>query len=222
MYILYYDFDVASDGFFWSFDQQCDNVAQFHSNECDVVYMNCSDFDPAGSYLLAVLGHEFQHLIHFNHDPNEAAWVDEGMGELAMWLYGNPDNVVQFPGNPDRQLTSFTGNFYDYVKTYLWSLYFYERYGGQPSVLSLVAEPQNSILGFEAVLDDFSYPENFVDVFSDWVVANYLDDTTIGDGRYGYVGETLPPFVPFATFSTYPVGPNPATVSPWPRITCAS
>jgi len=215
VYILYYDFDVSSDGFFWSFDQQCDNVAQFHSNECDVVYMNCSDFDPAGSYLLAVVAHEFQHLIHFNHDPNEQAWVDEGMGELAMWLYGNPDNVVQFNGNPDRRLDAFDGNFYEYVKTYLWSLYFYERYGGQPAVLDLVAEPQNGIAGFEAVLDDFSYPENFVDVFSDWVVANYLDDTTIGDGRYGYVGETLPPFVPFATFSTYPVGPNPSNVNSW-------
>lgn len=215
VYILYYDFDVASDGFFWSFDQQCDNVAQFHSNECDVVYMNCSDFDPAGSYLLGVVAHEFQHLIHFNHDPNEEAWVDEGMGELAMWLYGNPDNIVQFNGNPDRQLNTFSGNFYDYVKTYLWSLYFYERYGGQPSILALVAKSQNGIAGFEAVLDDFSYPENFVDVFSDWVVANYLDDSTIGDGRYGYVGETLPPFVPFATFNTYPVGPNPATVNHW-------
>jgi hypothetical protein len=215
VYILYYDFDVSSDGFFWSFDQECDNVAQFHSNEADVVYMNCSDFDPAGSYLLAVLAHEFQHLIHFNQDPNEEAWVDEGMGELAMWLYGNPDNVVQFNGNPDRQLNTFSGNFYDYVKTYLWSLYFYERYGGQPAILSLVDKSQNGILGFEVVLDEFLYPENFTDVFSDWTVANYLDDTSIGDGRYGYVGETLPAFVPFATFSTYPVGPNPATVNHW-------
>ena len=78
-----------------------------------------------------------------------------------------------------------------------------------------MAEPANSIAGFENVLDDFSYPENFQDVFADWVVANYLDDPSIGDGRYGYVGETLPPFHPFATFSTYPVGPNNASVQRW-------
>ncbi|MGH2570799.1 MAG: FlgD immunoglobulin-like domain containing protein [bacterium] len=215
VYILYYDFDVASDGYFWGFDQECDDVAQFHSNECDVVYMNCSDFDPAGSYLLAVLAHEFEHLIHFNYDQDELAWVDEGLAELAMWLYGDPDDISQFNTNPDRQLTSFGGAWYDYIKTYLWSLYFYERYGGQASVRAVVQEPANSILGYDHVLDAQSYTENFTDVFGDWVVANYLDDPSIGDGRFGYAGETLPPFNPFATFSTYPVGPNNASVNHW-------
>ena len=196
VYILYYDFDVNSDGFFWGFDQECDDVAAFHSNETDVVYMNCSDFDPAGPYLLAVLAHEFEHLIHYNHDANEAGWVDEGMAELAMWLYGNPDNISQFNSNPDRSLTTFNGNWYDYIKSYLFSLYFFERYGGQPSVLSLVADPANGILGFENVLDLYSYSESFRDVFSDWVVANYLDDPSLVDGRFGYVGDTLPPFQP--------------------------
>jgi hypothetical protein len=47
------------------------------------------------------------------------------------------------------------------------------------------------------------------------VVANYLDDPSVGDGRFGYVGENLPPFQPFATFSTYPVGPNTTSVQHW-------
>jgi len=215
IYILYYDFDVSSDGYFWSFDQQCDDVAAFHSNECDVVYMNCSDFDPAGSYLLAVLAHEFEHLIHYNHDPNEVSWVDEGLAELAMWLYGDPDNISQFNSFPDRSLTLFDRAWADYIKSYLFSLYFYERYGGQSSIYALVQEPANSIAGYENVLDSQSYSEGFADVFGDWIVANYLDDPSIGDGRFGYVGETLPPFSPFATFSSYPVGPNAASVSHW-------
>ncbi|MEZ5066912.1 MAG: FlgD immunoglobulin-like domain containing protein [bacterium] len=215
VYILYYDFDVSSDGFFWSFDQQCDDVAQFHSNECDVIYMNCSDFDPAGSYLLAVLAHEFEHLIHYNYDANEAGWVDEGLAELAMWYFGDPDNISQFNTQPDRQLTVFNGNWYDYIKSYLWTLYFYERYGGTPSIRALVAEPANSIAGYDAVLDAQLYSENFDDVFSDWVVANYLDDPSIGDGRFGYVGETLPAFQPFITVSTYPIGPNASGVNHW-------
>jgi hypothetical protein len=215
IYIVYYDFDVNADGYFWSFDQQCDDVAAFHSNECDAVYMNCSDFDPAGSYLLAVLAHEFEHLIHYNYDPNEVAWVDEGLAELAMWLYGDPDNISSFNGNPDQQLTNFGGAWADYIKSYLFTLYFYERYGGQASVEALVQEPANSITGYENVLDAFSYSEDFADVFGDWVVANYLDDPSIGDGRFGYVGETLPPFNPFATFSSYPVGPNSQLVNHW-------
>lgn len=215
VYILYYDFDVSSDGFFWGFDQECDDVAQFHSNECDVVYMNCSDFDPAGSYLLAVLAHEFEHLIHYNYDPDESAWVDEGLAELAMWLYGDPDNISQFNTNPDRSLITFNGNWYDYIKSYLFTLYFYERFGGQGGVRMLTQEPANSIAGYENVLDAQLYVENFEDAFADWAVANYLDDTTIGDGRFGYVGESLPAFVPFATHSTYPVGPNAGAVNHW-------
>jgi len=215
VYVLYYDFDVNADGYFWGFDQECDDVAQFHSNECDVVYMNCSDFDPAGSYLLAVLAHEFEHLIHFNYDPNEAAWVDEGMAELAMWLYGDPDDISQFNTAPDRSLTTFQGAWSDYIKSYLFSLYFFERYGGQAAVRALVAEPANSILGFDNTLDAFLYSEDFVEVFSDWVVANWLDDPTIGDGRFGYVGETLPPFQAFFNAVSYPVGPSNTTVNHW-------
>jgi len=215
VYILYYDFDVSSDGFFWGFDQECDDVAQFHSNECDVVYMNCSDFDVAGSYLLAVLAHEFEHLIHYNYDPGEAAWVDEGLAEVAMWLYGDPDNISQFNLNPDRNLTTFGGNWYDYIKSYLFNLYFYERYGGQAALRLITQEPAVSIAGYENVLNALEYTENFEDVFVDWAVANFLDDTTIGDGRYGYVGEDLPAFIPFATHSTFPVGPLNASVNHW-------
>jgi len=215
VYLLYYDFDVSSDGFFWGFDQECDDVAQYRSNETDVLYLNCSGPDPAGSYMLAVLAHEFEHLIHYNYDADEASWVDEGLAELGMWLYGDPDNISQFNTAPDRNLTTFTGVWSDYIKSYLFSLYFYERFGGQGAVQKLVLEPGNSIAGYNAALDSLLYTENFEDVFSDWAVANFLDDTTIEDGRFGYVGETLPPFSAFVTHSNYPVGPNSVTVNHW-------
>jgi hypothetical protein len=79
----------------------------------------------------------------------------------------------------------------------------------------VVHEPANSILGYDNVLDLWNYPENFEDVFADWVVANYLDEPAVGDGRFGYVGEDLPPFAHSATHSSYPVGPIPATVNHW-------
>ncbi len=215
VYLLYYDFDISADGFFWAFDQECDDVAQYRSNETEVVYLNCSGPDPAGSYMVAVLAHEFEHLIHYNYDTNEAAWVDEGMAELAMWLYGDPDNISQFNTAPDRPLTTFTGVWSDYIKSYLFSLYFYERFGGQSAIQTLVREPGNSIAGYNATLDTLLYQDNFEDAFADWVVANYLDDTTIEDGRYGYAGETLPAFSPFVTRSVYPVAPAAASVGHW-------
>jgi len=204
IYVLFYDFDIAADGFFWYFDMYPDGTQPFHSNECEVVYINCSDNDPGGSYLISVMAHEFQHMIHWLTDQDEDLWVDEGMGELAMWLYGDPDPVVQFPNNPDNDLTTWNSTFADYVKTYLWTLYFYEHFGGQPSIWAVMHEPLNGVAGYDRVLDQIGSPMNFVDVYSDWTVANFIDDTSFEGGRYGYAGETLPTFAS-VTKSSYPV-----------------
>lgn len=214
IYVLYYDFDVSSDGFFWPYDQFPDGTQDFASNECEVLYMNSSVFDPGGDYLISVQSHEFQHMIHWLADENESPWVNEGCGELAMWLYGHPDQVTSFPGNPDNNLTSWNGAFADYVKTYLWMLYFYEQFGGQASILDLVADPANSITGFDQTLADRGYTERFVDIVPNWLVANYLDDPTVGGGKYNYEGEDLPPFTSVLK-STYPIPPTPATVNHW-------
>ncbi|RPJ43998.1 MAG: hypothetical protein EHM19_07525, partial [Candidatus Latescibacterota bacterium] len=213
VYVLFYDFDVNSDGFFWFFDEYPDGTFEYASNECEVVYINCSDFDVAGEYLLAVLAHEFEHMIHWNHDEDEASWVDEGCAELAMWLYGNPDVISGFNGNPNDALVTWSGAWTDYIQTYLWTLYFHEQYGGIPSVRRVVREPLNSVGGYEAVLDSLGSSDSFTDVFGDWVVANFLDDTTFAGGRYGYVGDDLPAFAA-VNHSTYPVGPVSTTANP--------
>jgi hypothetical protein len=204
IYVLLYDFDISADGFFWVFDEYPDGSQPYASNECEVLYINCSDSDPGGSYLISVMAHEFEHMIHWNVDSDEDAWVDEGMAELGMWLYGDPDPITQFPTVPDNDLTNWTGAFSDYVKTYLWSLYYYEQFGGQPAVWALVHEQANSVQGYENVFDALGSPLNFNDVFANWTCANFLDNTTLDQGQYGYVGETLPTFASI-TKSTYPV-----------------
>lgn len=206
IYILYYDFDVNADGFFWYFDEYPDGTFPYASNECEVVYLNCSDYDVAGDYLLAVVAHEFEHMIHWNYDEDELSWVDEGCGELAMWLYGNPDNISGFNTSPQDPLIVWNGAWTDYIQTYLWTLYFYEQYGGLPSVRAVVEEPQNSVFGYNAVLSALGAGVVFDDVFGDWVVANFVDDPSLADGRYGYVGDDLPMFLS-VSYSAYPVGP---------------
>jgi hypothetical protein len=215
IYLLYYDFDVNADGYFWPFDEFPDGSQAFSSNECEVLYLNDSDFDPAGDYMVAVAAHEFEHMIHFEYDEDEAPWVDEGLAELAMWLYGHPDQISQFNTAPDNNLTVWNSAWADYIQTYLWSLYFYERYGGAAAAFKVVHEPANSTLGYDNVLDQLGYTANFDDVFADWTVANYLDNPAVGDGRFGYVGETLPAFSHSASHASYPVGPVNATVNHW-------
>ncbi len=217
IYQVWFDFNMSADGFFFWFDQYPDGTyPAYHSNECEVVYLNTtSSGGPSGEYMLAVIAHEFQHMIHWLYDDNESSWVNEGLSELAMWLYGNPDNISSFNSNPDNSLVEWDGNWADYIKTYLWTLYFYENYGGHPSILALVNESANSIAGYDAVLDQFGYSQDFEDVFADWVVANFLNDTTISDGRFGYVGDDLPPFNTAGTYSTYPLTDVYKTVNYW-------
>jgi hypothetical protein len=214
IYLLYYDFGISADGYFWIFDQYPDGTQPFHSNECEVLYLNSAAADPGGDYLLAVAAHEFEHMIHFNHDSNEVAWVDEGCAELAMYLYGHPDNVSSFPSNPDNNLTDWNGTWADYIKTYLWTLYFFEHYGGLESVFDVVHESANSIAGYDSVLVHGGYEKDFQAVFLDWIVANFLDDEEYDGGLYGYLGEDLPPFAR-VIHEQYPAGPVNTWVNHW-------
>jgi hypothetical protein len=217
IYLVWFDFVISADGFFFWFDQYPEGAyPSYHSNECEVLYLNTmSQGGPSGEYMLAVASHEFEHMIHWKYDEDEDSWVDEGMAELAMYFYGNPDNIAGFNSNPDNDLTVWDGNWSDYIQTYLWSLYFFERYGGHPAVYAVVHEPANSVAGYNAVLDAFGFSEDFDDVFADWVVANFLDDTDIADGRYGYLGEDLPPFNVAGSYSSYPTVDVQKTVNHW-------
>ncbi|MFO7950402.1 MAG: FlgD immunoglobulin-like domain containing protein [Candidatus Fermentibacteraceae bacterium] len=217
IYLLWFDFGISADGFFFWFDQYPEGTyPQYHSNECEVLYLNTtSQGGPGGHYMNAVMAHELEHMIHWKYDEDELSWVDEGMAELAMWLYGNPDNISGFNGNPDNSLVVWDGTWADYIKTYLWTLYFYERYGGLETVYAVVHEPANSTAGYDEILDDYGYSEDFRDVFADWTVANFLDDTTIADGRYGYAGDELPAFSVSGNYTSYPVEEESGTVSNW-------
>jgi hypothetical protein len=217
IFLVWYDIDAA-DGFFWWFDQYKDGQYEYASNECDCVYLDCVDSDPGGEYMNAVCAHEFEHMIHWRWDNNESAWVDEGCAELAMWLFGHPDTISGFNGNPDNDLTSWNGYYTDYIKVYLWTLYLFEHYGeytGKKLMYTLVHEPDNSIQGVDKALEAVNAGRKFVDIFKDWVIANYLDDTTIYEGQYGYKTTDLPEFNEEATWDNYPIDWQDSTVNHW-------
>jgi len=206
------------DGYFSIFNQYTEAEAQNmggHSNEVEMFYMSCDPVDPSAPSTLSVLAHEFEHMIHFNYDANEVPWIDEGLAEVAMWLYGLPDPIVSFPGNPDNDLTSFDQQFSDYIQCYLYMMYLHDHYGGVASLNRLVNEPANSIAGVEDMLANLGYTETFEEVFSDWVLANYLDDPTVGNGRYGYDSLELPDFHHAGDHVDYPAEFVSRTVNHW-------
>ncbi|MBD3235485.1 MAG: hypothetical protein GF330_02135 [Candidatus Eisenbacteria bacterium] len=217
IYLVWFDFGISSDGFFFYYDQYPEGTYPgYHSNECETLYLNTDNGqEPSGDYMISVIAHEFEHLIHWKYDENELLWVDEGMAELAMYFYGRPDQITGFNGNPDNPLDTFEGYWSDYIKTYLWSLYFFERYGGHDAVYDLVHETDDSFVGYDDVLAAHGYGATSADVFADWAVANFLDDPSIDDGRFGYLGDELPPFNVMGTFDEYPVIDEVRTVNSW-------
>ncbi|MEN8194274.1 MAG: T9SS type A sorting domain-containing protein, partial [Bacteroidota bacterium] len=186
----------------------------YYSNEKEVLYMNARN-DVSSDLMLSVVAHEFQHMLHWNMDPDEESWINEGCAEYAMYLYGYPDPIVIFNMYPDNDLTMWDSGFSDYIQSYLFIMYLYENYGGAETIKALVAEPRNSIEGIEQTLFNISSSVSFNDIFSDWVIANYLDDTTCYNGQYGYTNIELPVFETSRSYSRYPIEKTSASVSPW-------
>jgi hypothetical protein len=211
VFLFYYDLDISADGFWMYFDQYPDGSHEWHSNEREIVYLNSSDRDPGGGYMIAVAAHEFEHMLHWTQDPDEDSWVDEGCAELAMFLYGHPDTISGFNGNSDNDLTLWNGSWADYIKTYLWTLYLYEHYGEGSAdpvdlIWELVHEQANSITGVNNALDTVGAGTTFEEILPDWVAANFLDleDEGLFEGRYSYFGEELPAFTPASIHDSYP------------------
>jgi immune inhibitor A len=180
------------------------------SNEHEMFYINLDNARPGNEYFDGVLAHEFQHMIHWAIDRDEATWVNEGLSELAAHIndYDVGGSDWLFTENPDSQLTSWPeleDSGPHYGASYLFLAYFLERFG-EDAIRQLVAEPANGIAGFDAVLADTGTPQQpFRELFADWVLANYLDDTELADGRYGYADLQIERPKYAAYYTNYPV-----------------
>jgi len=151
-------------------------------NEREMVYLGS---DPTSSGYAGLVAHELQHLVHWNADPTEEAWVNEGLSELAAEIVGGGSGHTGAAlANPDTQLNAWEtlggSNIPHYGMSHLFFRYLLDRYGGWQNAAKLLNEPADGIAGIDAYLKPFG--TTFQDVFADWVVANYLDDPA--GGRY--------------------------------------
>lgn len=175
--------------YFSSWDEYPRSVYRF-SNEREMIHVNVGSTRPGSPGFDATLAHEFQHMVHWHVNPQSDTWLDEGFAELA--------SLVAFPGRqpgtgsvqrqPDVQLTTWSQgsqNGLHYQASYLFSRYFAQRFGQEAvgQVLSTRARAPESITAY---LDGAGHGVSFDDVFQDWIVANLLDDPSVGDGRYAH------------------------------------
>ncbi|MCH7605967.1 MAG: immune inhibitor A [Chloroflexi bacterium] len=176
-------------GYFTSTDEYPQSVFPF-SNQREIIYVNSAAFQPGTAGYLRTIAHELQHVIHWNADPSEDTWVNEGLAELAatiagygqdsidLFLGGRPTSLIHWP------VTSASSGA-NYGAASLFMHYLSDHFGGLEGLHLLLQEPGDGTAGIDAYLEGLGYNERFLDVFQDWIVANILDQT---QGTYSYSG----------------------------------
>jgi len=184
-------------GYFSSADE-LHPAAHPYSNAHEMFLLNADTVRLSENYIYGTMAHEFQHMIHWYQDRNEETWVNEGFSMLAEHVNDLNSGGFDFDYviNPDLQLTDWgaeTGeNGPHYGASYLFMVYFLDRFG-EEATKALVAHPENGFSGLESVMQELGihnpttgqvYTAN--EVFTDWIVTNYLQDPTLEQSRYTY------------------------------------
>lgn len=218
LYILYASgLGSTLAGYFSSADEYHPEAHEY-SNAHEMFLLNADNVDLDEEFAYGVLAHEFQHMIHWYRDRNEETWMNEGFSELAMFLndydVGGTDYIYTL--DPDIQLTDWPNGGNDtgphYGAAFLFVNYFLNRFG-EEATKAVVADSANGMVSIDQVLTSLEAVDSLTqqniqadDVFADWVVASYLQDDGIGDGRY--------------TYNNYPGAPQPTdteTISSCPQ-----
>ena len=168
--ILIYDIDDTNiNGYF----SPSDLLGGPYSNNMELLYIDDNPHNAGihSSYCYATLAHEFQHLIHCNHDSNETTWVNEGLSSFAQWVNGwiSPYWMMLFTQNPDNNLVQWSAGA-DYPQSYLFMHYLYEHYViGEENIIynDLANAIWHSILNF---LGEFGASKAEI-----WLVRNLYD-----------------------------------------------
>jgi immune inhibitor A len=170
-----------------------------YSNEMEILYIRADETLLDDDCMLA---HEFQHMIQWAVDADEPTWMNEGFSELACQVNGldtsgGEDTLKAFARWPDTQLNVWSGEmdqaYAQYGASYLFMAYFLDRFGGG-ATRALARHQANGLESVDAVLEAQNLGIGVDDVFADWVVANYVNDPSLADGRYGYVSLVPPSF----------------------------
>lgn len=184
-------------GYFSSADEVHPSAHEF-SNAHEMFLINSDTVFLWEDYIYGTLAHEFQHMIHWYTDRNEATWMNEGFSMLAELINGYDigGHDYSYLIDTDLQLTDWgddvgTNSAY-YGASFLFMTYFLDRFGEDASK-ALVANPENSMDSIDRVLATLDERDPTTgelltaeDVFADWAVANLLLDSSVAEGQFDY------------------------------------
>lgn len=200
------DSDTLELGYFSDVDEYPQALYP-ESNQQEIVYLNMSQLKVGEPLYEGTLVHELQHLIQWRVDPNESAWLDEGLSQLAELYVGlETADTAAYLRHPHIRLNSWD---YDeriidayYAGAYLFAVYLWEQWG-ETAVRELARHPANGMAAVESVRRGYDPERNLARLMADWATANYLDDPAAGPA-YHYRHLDPPRPATAVTISTFP------------------
>ncbi|MBM3211023.1 hypothetical protein FJZ33_02310 [Candidatus Poribacteria bacterium] len=186
------------------------------SNEVEMLYIDNLYLEVLKDGGASIVAHEFMHLVQWIRDPLEATWVNEGIAMYAETImgYSIKDYITAFEKNPDVSLLNWTGGIESYGASYLFFAYLSERFGGDSVIAAIVKNTDQGTTGIEKALSGLGKDISFDRLFSDWSIANYLDNPSIYDGIYGYVNLDIK-LKSTNTESQYPLALKESSIKSW-------
>lgn len=198
--------DIAAGRSIDSYAQRENEIVSIYTNEKELLYLNANFLDR--SSMRSYIAHEFQHMINWSQkkkisDIDEEIWLNEGLSEYSSTLLGYdnpyPESVIElrintfFQYTPDS-LTEWQNVTQDYASVNLFMQYLVDHYG--VSILKGIVSSQKSGIGaINESLRNQGYNTSFSEVFSDWQIANYLNDKSIFNGKYSYSSPILSNYI---------------------------
>jgi hypothetical protein len=183
--------DISGIGaaYFWSGDEYVTAVNPF-SNQRELIYISLKKGPVGSDAYFSAFAHEHQHLIRWHVKANEDAWLNEGLAELATHVNGFPtrrDGI--YAANTDTQLNTLSHDpdaiSAHYAAATLFTIYMHERFGNE-LIRGLARAPDSGLPGIAHALSEMGSNESVKDLFTDWLVANYLEGEQRGEGVHQY------------------------------------
>jgi len=181
-----------------------ENISGEKSNEREMLYLNAAFMDD--QRIESFLAHEFQHMITWHQKVklkgiDDDVWLNEGRSEYVSTAIGYDDyypnsnlkaRVDNFLKDQTDSLVEWKNEIIDYSSVNLFSQYLADRFGKTIFKL-MIGNNEAGIESVNSALIDLNRPNiDFKDVFTDWTIANYLNDKALSAGnRYGYFNPNI-------------------------------
>ena len=181
-------------GYFYAGDEYS-RSKNSKSNEREMLYLDIYPGNPGTKKFLSVIAHEFQHMIHWNHDPKEFTWVNESLSQLAPYLcgYGHAPQLKAYLKEPDNNLCGWSQDtmLANYGQVYLWAYYIATHISSTENrrkafVKRMIEQKSQGLSGLNAAIKKQRIKTNAAKLFRNFCVANHLNDFSISGGDYGY------------------------------------